>query len=108
MCITFYMENANLTGHGILIVESEIARFVDALQRGIDATGAESVVIRRPEASVTARMRRLKFTAAVVNIEHAPAVVDLGVPAVVYGTPDLPKHPRTIVEALVKLLKGAA
>lgn len=101
------MENTtDLTGHAILIVESEIALFVEALQRAIDATGAESIVIRRPEASITARMRRLKFTAAVVNIEHAPAVDDLGIPAVIYGTPDLPKHPRAIVEALATLLNA--
>ena len=37
------MENADLTGYAILIVENEISWFIDTLQRAIDATGAQSM-----------------------------------------------------------------
>ena len=100
------MENADLTGHAILIVENEISWFVDKLQNAIDATGAQSMVIRGPERSVIDRIRRWKFSAAVLNIEHAPDVGDLDIPLLVYGTTDLPKRPRVILGTLAKLLRG--
>ena len=72
------MENADLTGYAILIVENEISWFIDTLQRAIDATGAQSMVVRGPEGSVIDRIGHWKFSAAVINIEHAPDVGDLG------------------------------
>ena len=75
------------------------------LQRAIDATGAQSMVIRGPVRSVIDRIGHWKFSAAVINIEHAPDVGDLGIPLVVYGTTDLPKRPRIIVAALAEMLR---
>ena len=92
-CTLFCMENGDLTGHAILIVENEISWFVDKLQSAIDATGAQSMVIRGPERSVIDRIRHWKFSAAVINIEHAPDVGDLGIPLLVYGTTESAEAP---------------
>ena len=96
----------SLSGHSILIVESEVASFVVALQAAIERTGAESLVVRDPSTSEgLERIRRFKFSAAVINILHRSLIDDLDIPVLVYGGSAIPARPDMIVAKLRRLLE---
>ena len=60
----------SLTGHVLLIVEPGIDQFVIDLQAALEAKGAETLAVREP-ATAFDRMREFRFTAGVVNYDHA-------------------------------------
>ena len=59
-----------LTGHNILIVESEIGFFARELQNALEAAGAQTLMVRSVLVALV-RMEEWKFTAVVASKEHA-------------------------------------
>jgi len=91
-----------LHGRSILIIESEVAPFVVALQDAFERQGAETLVVCDPYAAKgLEHMKRFTFSAAVINAQHA-GLAKLSVPTLVYGSTDTVD---AIVVALRKLLK---
>jgi hypothetical protein len=108
----YFDEAMDLSGHSILIVESEITTFVRSLQTAIVRKGAGTLVARDPVKALE-RAKRFNFSAAVVNADHAGLVDQLGMPVLLYGArrPPLlvpfvltPARPAVLVSALEQLL----
>jgi hypothetical protein len=80
-----------LAGHVILIVEPGIDQFVIKLQTALESRGAETLAAREP-ARAFDRMREFRFSAGVLNYDHASdalrALIDglSGIPIVLYGS----------------------
>jgi len=92
-----------LTGHNILIVETEIGPFVLSLQRTLEAAGAETLVARDLR---TARLRtnEFEFTGVVASNEHAAIKEAVDLRTVCYGSGATERDPRAILAALARLL----
>lgn len=91
----------NLRGHLILIIESEVTAFVRLLRQAIDETGAESLVVSDPYGvDGLERIKRFKFSAALINIQHSSVINRLDVPVIVYGDNATPARPDVIVQKL--------
>ena len=79
-----------LTGHVILIVEPGIDQFVIELQAALECRGAETLAVREP-ARAFDRMREFRFSAGVLNYDHASdalhKLIDAlsGMPVLLYG-----------------------
>ena len=93
----------DLGGHSILIVDSAVNRFVGDLQGAIENAGAESLVVRSPEAAME-RIKQFTFSAAVINAAYGSLADQLEVPCLVYGTDAPAARPEAIVVALARLL----
>jgi hypothetical protein len=79
-----------LTGHVILIVEPGIDQFVIKLQTALECRGAETLAVREAARALD-RMREFRFSAGVLNYDHASDALhtlidDLsGIPVLLYG-----------------------
>jgi len=114
----------NLAGHTVLIVEPEVGQIrVFNLQSTLERAGAETLIVRQPVDAFEV-MRSFRFSAGVINYDHASGalhelIADLGdVPTLLYGgagaciasaraVPQLPFTRATvdsIREALARLL----
>jgi hypothetical protein len=94
-----------MRGHSVVIVESEVSSFASRLQEAIELTGAESFIVRDPySAEGVDRIKRFKFSAAVINVPHSRLIDNLDVPVVVYGGSATPAFPDVIVSKLRRLL----
>jgi hypothetical protein len=94
-----------MRGHSILIVESEVSSFARLLQEPVEQTGAESLVVRDPySVAGVERIKRFKFSAAAINVQHRAVIDDLDVPVVVYGGSETPARSDVIVSKLKRLL----
>ena len=92
-----------LTGHNILVVESEIGPFVTPLQRSLEAAGAETMVARNLAVALL-RIDEFAFTAVVPSKDYAVIKERVEVPVVVYGSRDVEREPQTIVAELARQL----
>jgi hypothetical protein len=89
-----------LSGHSILIVESEVGSFVARLQTAIEDVGAESLVARDAPTALQ-RCERFRFSAALVNAEHRQLMDQLSMPSMLYVREEPPKG---IVASLESML----
>ena len=84
------MGDPNLARHTGLIVEPRICQFVCNLQGALEQTGAETLIVREP-ADAIERMRSFRFSACVINYDHACDALHVligrlvGVPILLYG-----------------------
>lgn len=62
----FAMTGANLRGHPILIVEEEIAPFVQNLQAALEHAGADTLIARSPS-DTQARAAQFDFSATAIG-----------------------------------------
>ena len=91
-----------LTGHSILIIDTNATAYVGRLRVAIQDAGAESTTAG---AAGTARecVKRFKFSAAVVNVEHRALAEELGILYLLYS----PGEPlRVILAGLERFLLG--
>jgi len=70
-----------LHGHHVLIVESENASFIAALQTAVERAGAHVLIARDLEA---ASLRHSEVSVALVNAEHRAIIGTLDVPLLLY------------------------
>jgi hypothetical protein len=74
----------------ILIVEPGIDQFVIQLQTALERRGAETLAAREPARAID-RMRQFRFSAGILNYDHASAslheLIDelSGIPVLLYG-----------------------
>ena len=92
-----------MRGHSILVVERQIASFIQALQIALDQVGADSLADRDPSVALQ-RYRRFQFSAAAVNAEYAAFAEQLDIPVVLYDTETTPRRPDAIIAALMQVL----
>ena len=91
-----------LIGHSILIIDTNAAAYVVRLRAAIHDAGAKSI-IARTAGTARERVKRFKFSAAVVNVEHRALAEELGILYLLYS-PGEP--PRIILAGLERLLLG--
>jgi hypothetical protein len=92
----------DLSGHTILILDTNVTPFTARLQAAIEHAGAESILARTAGAA-TDRIATSRISAAAVNIEHRTTAEELGVAYVLYASSE---PPGTIVASLARLLLG--
>jgi hypothetical protein len=95
-----------LSGRTILIVESDV-RFLDQLQKALEAEGADVLVVRDPHSVVGAqRLTRSVFSAAVINDWYGRVDHSLPhVPVLPYGKASpVPARADAIIGELKRLL----
>jgi hypothetical protein len=92
-----------LHGHVILIVETEIDRFVLELQHMIEHAGATTMVARNPRMAKL-RSAQMNFSGVVVNAQHHELTHVLGLPVLLYDRKEIEDEPSAVVAQLVKLL----
>jgi hypothetical protein len=73
-----------LSGHIILIVDSEMDSFMLALQRALEDLGAETVAAQDAE-TAERRVSQFDFTVAAVSSEFISFSLSLAVPTYVYA-----------------------
>ena len=92
-----------LNGHNILIVEAEIGPFVVALQHGLEACGADSLVARGPEEALV-RAREFSFTAVIAHRDLAEFEDQLSLPTLLYSSNEAEREADAIVARLKRRL----
>jgi hypothetical protein len=92
-----------LSGHIILIVESETASFGHELQRVLEEAGAETLLARDVEMA-RLRVQEFEFTAVVASIDKADIEDCVVLPTLLYGPDATERDPHLIQAALAGLL----
>ena len=92
----------DLSGHPILIVESE-GVFTEALRVALEQAGAETLAAR-DTATALWSTKTFRFSAAAINREHSALLDALRVPTIVYGAQEVPQQHDAIVSAPTRLV----
>ena len=82
------MDDPNLVGHVILIVEPAIDQFVRNLQDALERRGAATLIAREPSKAVE-HLGAFRFSTCLINYDHASRHALIGdladIPILLYG-----------------------